>query len=82
MATFGAQYQALFEMHDPGQPPQRGGMLIASYGKGLYVYDALALYRQLPAGVPGAYRILANLVSASKTPERNQTRPNNESKSE
>ena len=82
MATFGSPYQALFEMHDPGQSPQRGGMLIAPYGKGLYVYDALALYRQLPAGVPGAYRILANLVSAGKNPQRNQTESNNESKSE
>jgi LmbE family N-acetylglucosaminyl deacetylase len=82
MDKFGAPYQALFEMHDPGQPPQRGGMLIARYGKGLYVYDALALYRQLPAGVPGAYRIVANLVSAGKNPGRNQTGPNNESKSE
>ncbi len=82
MATFGAPYQALFEMHDPGQLPQRGGMLIARYGKGLYIYDALALYRQLPAGVPGAYRILANLVSVGKNPMRNQTGPNSESKGE
>ncbi len=68
MATFHPPYQALFEMHDPGQSPQLGGMLLAPYGKGIYVYDALALYRQLPAGVPGAYRILANLVSIGKNP--------------
>jgi hypothetical protein len=42
--------------------------LIARYGKGIYVYDAFALYRQLPSGVPGAYRILANLVSLGKNP--------------
>jgi hypothetical protein len=61
-------YQALVETHDPDQDPQRGGLLLAHYGKGLYVYDAFALYRQLPAGVPGAYRILANLVSLGKNP--------------
>lgn len=63
-----AHYQALFETHDPEQPPQEGGLLVARYGKGLYIYDAFALYRQLPAGVPGAYRLLANLVSAGKNP--------------
>jgi hypothetical protein len=42
---------------------------VAHYGRGVYVYDAFALYRQLPAGVPGAYRILANLVSIGKNPE-------------
>jgi hypothetical protein len=43
--------------------------LVARYGKGVYVYDAFALYRQLPSGVPGAYRLLANLVSLGKNPE-------------
>ena len=61
-------YQALVETHDPDQEPQKGGLLLAHYGKGLYVYDAFALYRQLPAGVPGAYRILANLISMGKNP--------------
>ncbi len=82
LKTFDPPYKPLFEMHDPGQQPQKGGMLLARYGKGFYIYDALALYRQLPAGVPGAYRILANLVSIGKNPERNQTGPNSESKSE
>jgi LmbE family N-acetylglucosaminyl deacetylase len=59
-------YEALFETHDPEQNPQQGGLLVAKYGEGLYIYDAFALYRQLPAGVPGAYRLLANLVSAGK----------------
>ena len=66
--TWDAHYQALVETHDPGQDPQRGGLLVAKYGKGTYIYDAFALYRQLPAGVPGAYRILANLISVSKNP--------------
>src|SRR5579883_117741 len=67
-----AHYRALFETHDPEQVPQKSGLLVARYGKGLYIYDAFALYRQLPAGVPGAYRILANLVSAGKNPHEAQ----------
>jgi LmbE family N-acetylglucosaminyl deacetylase len=63
------RYKALIETHDPNQTPQKGGLLIARYGRGMYIYDAFALYRQLPAGVPGAYRILANLVSVGKNPE-------------
>jgi LmbE family N-acetylglucosaminyl deacetylase len=69
MSKWDPHYQALVETHDPGQDPQSGGLLIAKYGKGFYIYDAFALYRQLPAGVPGAYRILANLVSLGKNPE-------------
>ncbi|MBV9038317.1 MAG: PIG-L family deacetylase [Acidobacteriaceae bacterium] len=69
MKKWDPQYKALIETHDPGQDPQAGGLLVAHYGRGFYVYDAFALYRQLPAGVPGAYRILANLVSLSKNPE-------------
>jgi LmbE family N-acetylglucosaminyl deacetylase len=61
-------YQALLETHDPDQDPQKGGLLLTRFGKGIYVYDAFALYRQLPEGVPGAYRILANLVSLGKNP--------------
>lgn len=66
--SWGPQWRALFEMHDQGVAPQKGGLLIAHYGKGEYVYDALALYRQLPEGVPGSYRILANLLSLSANP--------------
>jgi hypothetical protein len=69
MTKWDPHYQALLETQDPGQPPQQGGLLLARYGKGFYIYDAFALYRQLPAGVPGAYRILANLVSLGKNPE-------------
>jgi LmbE family N-acetylglucosaminyl deacetylase len=57
-------YTALTETADPGQDPQRGGLLVTHPGKGTYIYVAYALYRQLPELVPGAYRILANLVSA------------------
>jgi LmbE family N-acetylglucosaminyl deacetylase len=58
-------YTALTETADPGQDPQRGGLLVVHRGKGTYIYVAFALYRQFPELVPGAYRILANLLSAS-----------------
>ena len=59
-------YTALTETADPGQDPQRGGLLVTHPGKGTYIYVAYALYRQLPELVPGAYRILANLISAGQ----------------
>jgi hypothetical protein len=52
--------------HDPGEAPKSGSLLIAQYGKGYFVYTGLAFFRQLPAGVPGAYRLFANLVSLGK----------------
>ncbi len=57
------RYLPLLEMADPGEAPKRGGLLVARYGDGVYVYTGLALFRQIPAGVPGAYRLLANLLS-------------------
>jgi LmbE family N-acetylglucosaminyl deacetylase len=57
------RYEPLLEMADPGEAPKRGGLLVARHGEGLYVYVGLSLFRQLPAGVPGAYRLLANLLS-------------------
>jgi hypothetical protein len=59
-------YTPMIETHDQGQPPQRGGWLTADYGKGHYTYFAYAFHRQLPYGVPGAYRLLANLLSLGK----------------
>ena len=59
-------YVPLLASHDQGQVPQRGGWLTATTGKGHYTYFAYALHRQLPYGVPGAYRLLANLVSYRK----------------
>ena len=67
METWDAQYVAPLETHDPGQDPQKGGLLVAKTGKGVYVYVALALYRELPEGVPGAYRLFANLLSLGKS---------------
>jgi hypothetical protein len=66
MNTWDAGYTALTETADPGQDPQRGGLLVAHPGKGTYIYVAYALYRQFPELVPGPYRILANLLSAGK----------------
>ena len=59
-----AQYQSLFASHDPGEKDSKGATLVARYGKGTYIYSPLAWFRQLPAGVPGAYRIFANFLSA------------------
>jgi len=66
LASWDPAYTALTETADPGQDPQRGGLLVAHPGKGTYVYVAYALYRQFPELVPGAYRLLANLLSAGK----------------
>ena len=60
-------YEALFETHDPGEKPLRGGTLYTRYGKGVYIFTAFSWFRELPAGVPGAYRIFANFLSAGKT---------------
>jgi LmbE family N-acetylglucosaminyl deacetylase len=51
---------------DPGEAPLKGGLLVAKYGRGYFVYTGLVFFRQLPAGVPGAYRLFANLVSLGK----------------
>jgi LmbE family N-acetylglucosaminyl deacetylase len=64
--TFDSGYTALTETADPGQDPQRSGLIMTRQGKGTYIYVAYALYRQLPELVPGAYRLLANLLSAGK----------------
>jgi hypothetical protein len=53
----------LFEMTDPGEAPLQGSTLVADHGKGRFVYTGLAFFRQLPAGVPGAYRLFANLIA-------------------
>ena len=61
--TWDAAYTPLLEMADPGAGPQRGGLLAARVGKGRYIYTGLAFFRQLPAGVPGAYRFFANILA-------------------
>ncbi len=57
-------YQPIVETHDPGEKPLEGSTLYARYGKGVYIFTAFSWFRELPAGVPGAYRIFANMLSA------------------
>ncbi len=70
LSTWDGHYSALLETHDPGQSTQKGGLLYAKYGKGIYIYNAYAFYRELPEGVPGAFRLFANLLSLPKNPRR------------
>ena len=58
-----SRYETPLAMHDPGEAPQAGSLLWARHGKGTFVYTGLAFFRQLPAGVPGAYRLFANLLA-------------------
>jgi LmbE family N-acetylglucosaminyl deacetylase len=67
--SWDSHYVALTEMHDAGQDPQKGGLLYAHYGQGAYVYMAYAFFRQMPEGVPGSFRIMANLISIGKNPQ-------------
>jgi LmbE family N-acetylglucosaminyl deacetylase len=60
------RYRAVLETHDAGEPPLSGGLLIATVGKGTYVYTGLSFFRQLPAAVPGAFRLFANLLALAK----------------
>jgi LmbE family N-acetylglucosaminyl deacetylase len=60
-------FQPLLASHDPGEPEQEGGLLMAHYGKGVYIYSGYAFFRQLPAGVPGAIRLYVNLLSAGRS---------------
>jgi hypothetical protein len=64
MGTWDEHFKPLLACHDPGEPDQKGGLLVAKYGKGIYIYTGYAFFRQLPAGVPGAIRLFVNLVSA------------------
>jgi LmbE family N-acetylglucosaminyl deacetylase len=66
MSEWDEHFDAVLSCRDPGEEPQLGGLLYARHGKGVYVFTGYAWFRQLPAGVPGAYRIFANLVSAGK----------------
>ena len=63
LAEWDDRFTPLLEFNDPGEEPVRGSLLVAPVGQGLYAYVALAFFRQLPAGVPGAHRLFANLVS-------------------
>ncbi|MGA8493395.1 MAG: PIG-L family deacetylase [Terriglobales bacterium] len=64
MDQWDRNFKALLACNDPGESPQKGGLLRAQYGKGTYIYTGYAFFRQLPAGVPGAIRLYVNLLSA------------------
>ncbi len=66
--TWQGPFTPLLAMSDPGEAPLEGSLLVAPLGKGTYVYTALAFFRQLPAGVPGAYRLFANMLSLGAEP--------------
>jgi hypothetical protein len=61
-----AHYTPILAMNDPGEGPLKSSVLVARHGQGYFVYTGLAFFRELPAGVPGAYRLFANLVSLGK----------------
>jgi len=63
-SEWGPEYQAVLASADPGEEPVSGGLLWARHGRGIFIYTGYAFFRQLPAGVPGAYRLFMNLVSA------------------
>ncbi|MCC6621837.1 MAG: PIG-L family deacetylase [Deltaproteobacteria bacterium] len=65
--TWDPRYTPLFEANDPGDKPLAGGAIVARHGKGAFVYTGLAFFRQLPEGVPGAYRLLANLLALGRS---------------
>ena len=66
-STFDSHYRTMLAMNDPGEQPNRAAILAAAYGRGTYIYVPLALFRQLPAGVPGGARIFANLLGGNTT---------------
>ena len=66
--SWDAAWKPVLEMHDPGEVPLEGGLLIANLGRGRYVYTGLSFFRQLPAGVPGAWRLFANLLALGQAP--------------
>ena len=64
MDQWDEHFKPVLACNDPGEQPQKGGLLVAQYGKGRYIYTGYAFFRQLPAGVPGAIRLYVNLLSA------------------
>jgi LmbE family N-acetylglucosaminyl deacetylase len=64
---FDAKYTPLLAMNDPGEPDLNGAIVYTHYGKGIYIYTGIAFFRQIPEGIPGAYRLFVNLLSATQT---------------
>ena len=61
------KYTAILSCNDPGETEKKGGLLVAPYGDGWYIYSGYSWFRELPAGVPGAFRIFANMLSLGNT---------------
>jgi len=76
-SAWAPEYEALLSMNDAGEPARDGSLLVAPYGNGHYVYTSLSFFRELPEGVPGAYRLFANIVSLRKNakPEKTKIKP-------
>jgi LmbE family N-acetylglucosaminyl deacetylase len=66
---YDSHYETIFRMNDPGEQPDDGSLLIAKYGKGYFTYTGLVFFRELPAGVSGAYRLLANIIALNRKKE-------------
>ncbi len=64
--TWGPEFTPILEMKDKGEDPSKGSLLIAPYGKGYYIYTGLSFFRELPVGVPGAYKLFSNMLSVGK----------------
>lgn len=71
--SFDPKYQPVLGMNDPGEPEAKGALVYAHDGKGIYIYTGLSFFRQLPAGVPGAYRLFVNLLSQTRRTPNVQT---------
>ena len=71
--TWAPKFTPVLSMNDPGEAPLEGSLLIAPYGKGNYIYTGLSFFRELPAGVTGAYRLFANMVSLDSVGEDQKT---------
>jgi LmbE family N-acetylglucosaminyl deacetylase len=64
--SWSTEFTPIFSMNDPGESPKEGSLLVAKYGKGYYIYTGLSFFREFPAGVSGAYRLFANMLSLGK----------------
>ena len=64
--SWSSEYIPILSMNDTGETPKKGSLLVAKYGKGNYIYTGLSFFRELPAGVTGAYKLFANILSIGK----------------
>jgi hypothetical protein len=79
-SAWGEQFDAILSMNDKGEKAKDGSLLVANYGEGHYVYTGLSFFRELPEGVPGAYKLFTNIVSLSKAKNPTTTKVKSKSK--